>query len=136
MVQRTARVPLRVLYGIVFYGIFECGSCSGITVDSLQCFSTKYLCIFTKFFWVPLAFCIPLTAVSNEPGYILGNALGFASAAHLKECDFSVVDAETDRGTAGLNSVKHHLEVQSCAASGLGKIARGVALRAENGRAS
>ena len=74
--------------------------------------------MFTKFFWVPVAFCISVTALSegpaadNNPRYVLGNALGFSSAAYLEECYFSLVDAESARGTGALSTVKHHLEVQ------------------------
>jgi hypothetical protein len=81
--------------------------------------------MFTKFFWLPLAFCISLTAFSeapaadNDPGYTLGNALGFASAAYLEECYFSLVDAETVRGTASISTVKRHLEVQTRLLEGL-----------------
>ena len=74
--------------------------------------------MFTKFFWVSLVFCISVTACSkaraeySNPGETLGNALGFASAAYLEECYFSLVDLETVRGTASMSTVKHHLEVQ------------------------
>jgi hypothetical protein len=89
--------------------------------------------MFTKFFWLPVVFCISVTAVSeapaadNNPGETLGNALGFASTAYLEECYFSLVDAETVRGTGASSIVKHHLEVQTRLLEGL--VARWEAIR-------
>lgn len=89
--------------------------------------------MFTKFFRVPLAFCISLTVLSetsgadNDPGCVIGNALGFASAACLEECYFSLVDAESARGTGASSTVKHHLEVQTRLLEGL--VARWEAIR-------
>jgi hypothetical protein len=74
--------------------------------------------MFAKFLWVPLAFCMPLTTVSEQPAAdkrinVLWKAFGFGAAAYLGECYFSLVDAETIRDRHALADVHHHLDVQA-----------------------
>lgn len=71
----------------------------------------------TKFLWVPIALCIPLTTVAEESPAdkrinVLWKTIGFDAAAYLGECYFSLVDMETIRDRHALTYVHHHLDVQ------------------------
>jgi hypothetical protein len=73
--------------------------------------------MFEKFLWMPLAFCIPLTTVSEQLApdkqiNVLWKAIGLDAAAYLGECYFSLVDAETIRDPHASADVHHHLDVQ------------------------
>jgi len=88
--MRCSEPPGRVdfVWHVVLRKFLGRGFWLGIAVDLLQCFSPKCLLVFTKFIWVPLAFCILLTTVSEQPAAdkrinVLWKELGLGAVAYL-----------------------------------------------------